>query len=726
MSREDRGVSEVIGYVLLVGVVTGGITAVLLLGGSAVSDIKGDAQAESGTNAFAQADSRIAGLSGSQVNETEFQLRGADPGRVRTYDNASSGHIRIAVDGGACSTQLPLSTVEYEREDGGTVGLQAGGRFASSPDGESSVVTAPPSLSADRGTVSVTTYDLHGFVDDERVRITKNATATRSQSATLDDALLGGPGSTCNRPDSATITVQSRYYDGWGDYLETETGLPVTTDASAETATVTIPQSWLPQRTDDSINRVIDLSDPNMATVESDGAPTSASSYTQTSSADSISVGKGTNNTYSVSAVPLGNGTQSSRIELVASETVSRQPVDVVFVVDESGSMSWGGPDGTDKYIGARRAARDFVDDLNTSTDRAALVGFDNTGDARYIRIGSEEQYFSSDHDAIKNAINDTRHSGGTAAFEGMRRANTLHDLAPRSDAQKVIILLTDGANTDSPNNPSYYGTSNADTATRNQAERAARNNVTVYTVGFGGGNTNMLEDVATTTGGQYRFASNSSELNTVFQDILTDITSVRAIVHEPTTAQVSVGGETVRPQLGYDNPDINQVSGSYDINDPEYRGGFDFSARASDGNLVDITATSYDCEDNAFETTDVLEYNSTENRTYTRVRCTDIDESSGYEVENDETSIYLDGADVSELPNTDESWYQDDLVNDTLAGYVDGNELDLASNEAIVVFQYDTGSTEGRMVMLYQVGLPHEQTVTDVFDVRTVNATVG
>lgn len=725
MRDTDRGVSDVVGYVLLIGVVTAGIATILLLGGTAVSELKGDTAATAGETSLGQADRRVAALSGTRVNATRFQIRGANPGQVRVRENGTVGYVELSVSGGACSARLPLSSIEYERQDGGIVAVQAGGRFAVSADRESSVVVSPPSLSASNGTVDVTTYDLDGLIDDREVVITKNATESERRSASLDAMLMNG--TACQRPTNASITVKSPYYDAWADHLESETGLPATVNDGAQTATVTMPQSWLPRRANDSANRVVNLSDASVATVESDGAPTSAPSYVGPgdpgySGADNISVNKGVGNSYSAVAVPLGNGTQSSFVEQVESDTVYRQPADVVFVIDESGSMSSDGPDGTEKRNGARRAARNFTGEINTSTDRVGFVGFYT--ESRYLTIGSENHYFTNDTALANQTINTTSASGGTAMNEGLKKGNAVHDLRERSGTQKVIILLSDGEN----NIGSPYSTSEANARTRDQADRAARNGVTIYTVGFGDGTLNepLLKDVANRTGGQYRYAENSSQLNAVFQDILSDIASTQAIVHRSTTASLTVGGSSIEPQLGYDNPNINRINGSYDINDPEYRGGFEFSARAADGNLINVTATSYDCKPDAYQVTDAFVTNETNNRTYRRVRCTDVDNSSRTEVSPNETQIFLDGASVSALPSDDEAWYQADLVNDTLDGYVAGGELQLESNEAVVAFTYEVDGQTSRIVMLYQIGLSEGSTSVDIFDARVVRATVG
>ena len=707
--RDERGASEVVGYVLLVGVTTMGIATILLLGGSLVDDIQSQAVDESTEVSLGSANQRLDALSSTRVNSTRLELRGKEPSAVRVDSNASSGAILLDVNGGTCRARLPLSTIRYERGgERGTVGLQAGGEFALAADGESSAVVEPPSFTADNGTIDITTYALSGYVDDRTVRIRKNATLSETRSRTVETQLTNGDPS-CNRPDNVTITVRSQYYQAWADHLADETGRSVTTHPNNDTARVYLNQSWLPPRANNSGNHVVDLSDDSMASVVSNGAPTSAPSYTESTTTDTLEVDKGIGNNYTAIAIPLGNGTQSSSIEEVDGETVYRRPIDIVFVIDESGSMA-----GT-KATAAKQAGKDFVSEINTSSDRVGFVGFNQT--STYHRIDGSRRFFTTNTSRANATIDTYRAEGDTAIQRGLDNANTLHDFRARAGAQKVVILLSDGENT--------VG-SNPDADTQAQAERAAENNVTIFTVGFGNPDEDLLKDVASETGGTYRFADNAAELNDIFQDILSNITSVSAIVHRPTTAQLSVGGRRIEPELGYSNPNINRINGSYDINDPRYRGGFEFSASAADGNLINVTAVSYDCKPGAYELTDVFVSNETTNQPFRRVRCTDVDNSSRQVVSPSGAQVFLDGANVSELPNDDEAWYQFDLVNDTLAPYISGGKLELDSNEAVIIFEYTVDGETSRIALLYQIGLSESGSVTEIFDVREIHATVG
>jgi Ca-activated chloride channel homolog len=92
--------------------------------------------------------------------------------------------------------------------------------------------------------------------------------------------------------------------------------------------------------------------------------------------------------------------------------------------------------------------------------------------------------------------------------------------LLTRPDAQRVLILLTDGSNTDGELNP------------ENATELAQQNHVKIYTIGFGSdyrdrmGNKlapidePSMRDIASKTGGQYFRARNIEELNAIHQEL--------------------------------------------------------------------------------------------------------------------------------------------------------------------------------------------------------------
>ncbi len=167
--------------------------------------------------------------------------------------------------------------------------------------------------------------------------------------------------------------------------------------------------------------------------------------------------------------------------------------LDVVFVIDSSGSMS-----SNDSQNLRLEAARAFVEKL-TEDDRAAVIDFDSSA---YLL-----QEFTNDHDALHNAINRIDHSGGTDLAEGIELAinQFTNDSYMRPDTYKYIIFLTDGYG--------YYDSSLTD--------KAIENNIVIYTVGLGNGvDDSLLQNIANNTGGKYFFASNSEALSGIYEDI--------------------------------------------------------------------------------------------------------------------------------------------------------------------------------------------------------------
>jgi uncharacterized protein YhjY with autotransporter beta-barrel domain len=87
-----------------------------------------------------------------------------------------------------------------------------------------------------------------------------------------------------------------------------------------------------------------------------------------------------------------------------------------------------------------------------------------------------------------------------------------------------------------------------------------------------------------------------------------------------------------------------------------------------------------------------------------------------------------IDGADVSGYRSSPDTWWQSDFYNDTLAPYRDGDELDLESNQALVVYEFaDPRAATGtnRLVMLYEFGLPESAQAASVLDVTVTEVRI-
>ena len=164
--------------------------------------------------------------------------------------------------------------------------------------------------------------------------------------------------------------------------------------------------------------------------------------------------------------------------------------LDIVFVIDSSGSMSWNDPSGIRKT-----AAKQFVDKMGEH-DRAAIVDLDSSAS---LLIG-----FTNVKIDLNGKIDRINDSGGTSIGRAVNLAiqqftNTSYT---RTDAFKYIILLTDGQG---DYNNQY-------------TQNAADNDIVIYTIGLGSDvDENLLKNIADATKGKYFFATQADMLGEIF-----------------------------------------------------------------------------------------------------------------------------------------------------------------------------------------------------------------
>ncbi|MCS3702712.1 VWA domain-containing protein [Salinibacter ruber] len=173
------------------------------------------------------------------------------------------------------------------------------------------------------------------------------------------------------------------------------------------------------------------------------------------------------------------------------------------LVLDRSGSM------GGRKLGNAKEAAKTFVDQL-TVGDQASVISFS---------FGvSVDQPFTPDAEALKSAIDGLSAGGGTALYDGIIRGIEEIELEANSPA---VLVLTDGRGGDGSNSK------------QDAIDLANQAGVPVYTIGLGGNvNTSDLQDVADQTGGRFFQAPNSSDLETIYQEISQQLSSRYEVTH--------------------------------------------------------------------------------------------------------------------------------------------------------------------------------------------------
>jgi hypothetical protein len=175
--------------------------------------------------------------------------------------------------------------------------------------------------------------------------------------------------------------------------------------------------------------------------------------------------------------------------------------IDVVFLVDTSGSMSTNDPAGF-RVDGAKA----FVDGMRAG-DRAAVVGFDSFATRE---IGLTVLDTQAGIDAVKAALERTRDAnGGTDISAAVAQAIAILSANGGGGRLRVAVLLTDGQ---SPYNPAL-------------TTQAAENAIEIHTVGLGSGVSDaLLRGIAEGTGATYRFLADPSQLPALYEDLAGDI----------------------------------------------------------------------------------------------------------------------------------------------------------------------------------------------------------
>lgn len=217
----------------------------------------------------------------------------------------------------------------------------------------------------------------------------------------------------------------------------------------------------------------------------------------KTVSTDTITTSSGSVINRGDSAFITALSALSSTSNVASSSTT---PLDIVLVLDASGSMDDPMNDGTKRIDALKRAANDFVTTIaeqnqgisdsskqhqvsivKFSGDKSAVVGNDT-----YYKGGYKYNYSQvmkamspcTDAAAFTNTINSISPAGATRADYGLQLADS--QTSNREDAKKIVIFFTDGSPTSSSGFESEVASSAVSAAKAMKDKKA-----TVYTVGI-------------------------------------------------------------------------------------------------------------------------------------------------------------------------------------------------------------------------------------------------
>lgn len=193
--------------------------------------------------------------------------------------------------------------------------------------------------------------------------------------------------------------------------------------------------------------------------------------------------------------------TTLSAISSTSDTTISGKPLDIVLVLDASGSMDWAmsSSDSTERIKALKTAANGFIDTIATQNEsiadpskqhQVAIVKFAGTystavGNSKdgngynYSQIMKRLTFCKGEEaKSLKSTVDSISPAGATRADYGLQLAEGIS--SDRADAKKVVVFFTDG----SPTSQREFENEVANDAI-NSAKKIKDKGADIYTIGI-------------------------------------------------------------------------------------------------------------------------------------------------------------------------------------------------------------------------------------------------
>lgn len=236
MILNDRAVSELLGYILILSITVTAISIIYLLAVPELSSSQDDAKLQNMEQAFTVFDVRASKtqFSGAISQYTDMNPTGGTITVNESYDNS---HITIKRKDDTNIYDGPLGTVYYTL-NGREVAYQAGGIWERFPTGGSVMISAPD-FNYNGETLTLPLMQIIGndsVAGDGTVYLT---TTSQLQPVTIFPDPSISHGTNPVRGENVIVIIKSDYYDAWTAYINERTACAAVSDPENKLCIIT-------------------------------------------------------------------------------------------------------------------------------------------------------------------------------------------------------------------------------------------------------------------------------------------------------------------------------------------------------------------------------------------------------------------------------------------------------------------------------------------------------
>ncbi|WP_252699761.1 polymer-forming cytoskeletal protein [Natronosalvus vescus] len=226
----ERGQSELVGVVFLMGFVVISAVGIALVGGSALDHLQGQSQDETASQSLQHIKGELASLKPGDVQAVTM----GESVAAETRTDPTAGRMTITVDGR--ETSFVLGSIIYERE-GTQIAYQGGGVWRHT-DGRTQMVSSPDiAIETAEGDISSIHFDV------KRLQGTGQA-ATDLQMRSAGHNLTAEEMFPHRLPRGPmTLEIESVYYEGWADYFAAQDGITYADEGEGHIGTVRVDEA---------------------------------------------------------------------------------------------------------------------------------------------------------------------------------------------------------------------------------------------------------------------------------------------------------------------------------------------------------------------------------------------------------------------------------------------------------------------------------------------------